>query len=349
MLDTGVGIFLITEPDIAKYFDPGTARTIKINGIGEQAEMIASIYPSAKVQFSKSISGNIPVAILKEDPFNLSAYLGMPVHGLAGYEIFNSFKIKLNYATQTIIFYKPDHKFIPRKGSPVSISVEDRKAYLKTELVMPGNKNIIVKLIIDTGAGHPLSLETWEGASFVVPERNISANLGVGLSGTISGFLSRVPSIKLGKYDLNNLICAFPDYESVAAKVYSVQRDGSLGNNILKRFNVLFDYSRQIMYLKPNYMFKEPFEHDMSGIEILTDGPDYDKIMVHSVVAGSAADLAGLEANDRIISINFKKANELGIEQINNILRSKDGRQIVFEIENAKGAKFVILALKRRI
>ncbi|MGV3509776.1 MAG: PDZ domain-containing protein [Sphingobacteriaceae bacterium] len=349
VLDTGVGLFLITDPTLNEHLNP-SARTIKISGIGEGDEMTANIHPATKIALANSINGVIPVAILKEDPFNLSSFVGMPIHGLIGYELFSSFKIKINYSTKTITYYRNNIRYIPKKGTKIPISIEDRKPYVEAELKLPEGKRETVKLIIDTGAGHPLSLETNNGEPYTIPEKNIQANLGVGLSGAIHGFISRIPRMYFGKYKLDSIICAFPDYSHAAAKIFTVNRNGNLGNEVLKRFNTVFDYSNETLYLKPNYMFKEPFEHDMSGIEISTYGKDFEGIIIARVEAGSAAEEAGLSINDRILSVNFKKSKDLGIEEINKLFRSKE-KGIVLEVQpaNSQEKKYVLLKLKRRI
>lgn len=351
VLDTGVGLFLITDPELVASIDTTAARTIKINGIGEGNEMSASICNTAKIELGSSILGQMPVAVLKEDPFNLSAFLGMPIHGLIGYELFSSFIVRINYITKSITYYKPETAYIPRKGTKVPISIEDRKPYVEAQAEFFKGSKETVKLIIDTGAGHPLSLETRSGIPYTVPQNNIAANLGVGLSGLINGFISRIPALQIDKFQLSNVICAFPDYGSVAAKISNLSRNGNLGNNILKRFNVVFDYGREAMYLKPNYQFNEAFEHDMSGMELTTDGKEYEAYIISRVESGSAAELAGLKRGDRILALNFKNAQSLGIEEINAHFRSKEGRTMVLEVqpENSANTKFFILTLKRRI
>jgi len=351
ILDSGVGLFLITEPSLSEIFPANTSRTISINGIGEGNEMTAFIQPSAKIKISNSISGEMPVAILETDPFNLSSFVGMPIHGLVGYELFSSFTIRINYLLKTITYYRNESAFIPRKGTKIPISIEDRKPYVNVDLTLPNGKKESVKLIIDTGAGHPLSLETNSGIPYLIPEKNIPANLGVGLSGMINGFISRIPMVHLGKFQLHNVICAFPDYSNVAAKIYSISRNGNMGNNILKRFTVVFDYQRSTLYLKPNYLLNEPFEHDMSGIEITSDGSNFEEIVIMRIESDSAAEKAGLKPGDRILSVNFKKITEIGLEEINNIFQSKNGRTVILEIRpyDSNEGKFIILTLQRRI
>src|SRR5690606_37335420 len=120
----------------------------------------------------------------------------------------------------------------------------------------------------------------------------------------ISGFVARVPSLKLGRYTLKNVIASFPDYSDAAAKVIVVNRNGNIGNGILKRFDVVFDYSRSRLFLRPNSVFKKPFEHDMSGMEFISFGKDYEQIMITRIEKGSAAAEAGLMEGDEILAIN---------------------------------------------
>ena len=49
-------------------------------------------------------------------------------------------------------------------------------------------------------------------------------------------------------------------------------RNGSLGGNILKRFTVWLDYSKEQIMFKKNGSFKADFNYDMSGLDIFYSG-----------------------------------------------------------------------------
>jgi C-terminal processing protease CtpA/Prc len=118
---------------------------------------------------------------------------------------------------------------------------------------------------------------------------------------------------------------------------------------VLKKFLLVFDYKSQKMYLKPNARFKEPFEHDMSGMEYYASGSDYNHVMVSRVEPGSAADEAGIEANDEVTAINFKGVSRMTIAEIDDLLKSRENRNVLVEIYRNKKFETVILTLKRRI
>jgi hypothetical protein len=351
ILDTGVGLVLISDPKLIDSVSFQNLRSIYISGLGEGEKLSAFISPAVDLRIGNTIAKNIPAAILKKDVFELSNYVGIPIHGLIGYEFFRSFIVRLNFATSTITIFQPERSYIPRKGSRIPLSIEERKPYITTNIQLKSGKKQLAKLVIDTGAGHPVSLETMEGVPFELPEERIRGNLGVGLTGPINGYIGRISLLHLGKYTLNNVITAFPDYEDVSSRVFSINRNGNMGLAIIKRFHVVFDYNRSAMYVKPITTLKESFEHDMSGMEIGSAGENYERIIITRIEPLSSADKAGLVKGDEILAINFKAVKEMSLSEIDNLLRSRNGRNLIIDLlsKDGKGEERVILTLNQRI
>lgn len=351
VLDTGVGLVLISDPKLIDSVSIKNLRNIYITGFGDGEKLSAFITPSVDFRIGNALATNMPAAILKKDIFELSNYVGIPIHGLIGYEFFNSFVVKINFSTSTITIYQPDKAYFPRSGSRIPLSIEERKPYISTRIQLTSGKKIPVKLIIDTGAGHPISLETLDGVPFELPVERIQGNLGVGLSGPIDGYMGRVTSLQLGKYTLEDVIAAFPDYEDAASRVFSINRNGNMGLAVIKRFNVVFDYNRAVMYLKPNTTLKEPFEHDMAGMEIGSAGENYKRLIITRVEPSSAAEKAGLMKGDEILAINFKPVSEMSLSEIDTMFRSRNGRNIVIDVllKDGKTRDRIILTLTKRI
>lgn len=350
VLDTGVGVFLITEPALADSLQLGKLRSINISGFGESDTLRAFVSPHLDIKVNNSIRGNIPAAILEKDAFDLSSYAGMPIHGLLGYEFFNSFIIRINYEIKTIKVYRPETWYIPKKGYLVPITIEAGKPYMQSSIKMSPGGTIKARLVIDTGAGHPVSLESYRGHPIRVPSPSIDANLGVGLGGAISGRIARLDYLKLAKFELQNVIAAFPDFDDVGEKV-SANRNGNIGNAIFKRFHVVFDYSRKSLFLRPNSTYKEAFEHDLSGMELAYYAPDYTRLFIARIETGSAASDCGLMPDDEILAINFKQIKEMNIDEINKLFHSRDGRSIALTVlpHGETKTSLIIMTLKRRI
>lgn len=349
ILDTGVGLTIITDPKLKDSLNLKYQRKIQVKGLGEGKDIDAYLTPFLKIEIGATIQESASAAILDIDVFDLSSYAGMPIHGLIGYDFFKSFIVRIYYETGFIGIYNSEKSRIIKKGYRVPITIEQNKPYVTVLIDANDRKKLPLKLIIDTGAGHPISLESENGAAFPLPDKFVIANLGVGLGGNIGGFVGRIDNLKIGKFDIKNPISSFPYYDDVAAKVTTVKRDGSIGNQLLKRFEIVFDYERSCMYLSPNSSFYEPFEHDMSGIELYANGSDLKRYFVNRIEPFSPADEFGLQKDDEILAINFKPTSTMTMEEIIELFKSKTGRNLFLEVARNKEVLRGILTLKRRI
>lgn len=349
VLDTGVGIFLITAPGLRDSLKIQYMKKIKISGLGEKPDVDAYLTPALNVQIGNTLSEQLPAAILDEDVFNLSAYAGIPIHGLIGYDFFSSFTVHVFYEAGSIYLYANKQKKISKKYNKIPITIENNKPYCQLSTETLAKKKYPIKMLVDTGAGHAISLETYNDNPFPLPATYIAANLGIGLNGNIGGFLGRLKNISLGKFTVNTPICAFPDYKDVASKTYSIARNGSIGNVLMKKFNIIFDYQNNLMYLKPNINFKSPFEHDMSGLELFAGGEKLDRIFVNRVEPNSPAEEIGIKKNDELLAINLKKVKEMSLEEIIQLFESQNNKSFYIEYERNKEVKRGIITLKKRI
>ncbi|MCR8556347.1 aspartyl protease family protein [Mucilaginibacter sp. BJC16-A38] len=347
VMDTGVGIMIITDPGLIDSLQIPVHRMLKLRGFGEDEAYDAYASPELAITVSCLRSFAVDAAILKKDHFGLSSYAGMPIHGLLGYEFFNNLAVKVNFSDSTITVYnaKDKHKFA--KGEKIPITIEAHKPYMEANVYLPDGNIKKSKLVVDLGAGHPLSLENIDEHSGI-QKKCIHANLGVGFSGPINGFLSRISQIEFGKYKIKNVISSFPQDDSLKNYI-NVKRDGNLGIGLLKKFIVVFDYPDNAIYLKPGPNFKEPFEQDMSGLEYYADGDDFKRIIISRVEPGSAGDQIGLEKNDEILAINLKPIAKMSLEEVDSIFKSWNDRSLLLEIYHDNRHDLVIMKLKRRI
>ncbi len=348
VLDTGVGLMIVTDPTLVDSLNLYNRRTLKLYGLGEEGAVEAYATSSLDVSLPGLKSYDVAAAVLKKDNFLLSNYAGMPIHGLLGYEFFDNLAVKINFDDSLLTVCRPENLKTLKKGSKIPLVIEDRKPFLFANVKMPDGKEKKCKLIVDLGAGHPISLENMI-ASNGLPAKFITANLGVGFTGPINGFISRIDRIDIGSYKFKDVLSEFPEEDSSAFHRQFGRREGNLGFGILKRFVIVFDYRDSVMYLKPGSKFKDPFEHDMSGMEYYADGENYKRIIVSRVEAGSPADIIGIERGDEIVAINFKPVTTMSIEEIDDIFKSGNDRNLLLDIYHDKKIDKVIITLKKRI
>jgi hypothetical protein len=345
LLDTGVGQMIITDTTFIKTFEVKQYKTVKIQGYGLGKEIEAILTRDLNVKIGRAKMNNLPTAVFKEDVFDLSAYLGIKIYGILGYYFFNSFVVKVNYDSDRITFYRPDPK-LKKKGTLIPMHIANGKPYINAHVKLPARPLINAKLLVDNGSSHPLMLEALNNDAFPAPAVTIPANLGVGINGEIKGVMGRISSLSIHNYTFNQILAGFPAYSDKRNEVEGNARNGTLGADVLKHFLVTFDYQNEAIYLKKSRSFKKEFEHDMSGMELFTKD---NKFYVGRIEPGSPADEAKLHIDDEILSFNFKKTQSYSLNELSEMLREHDGKNVIVEVQRKDVHFVVVLTLRRRI
>lgn len=354
ILDTGVSSIIITDPEVAKIFNLKYSRQVKISGAGEKKFIHANVSVGHKVNLGFIEAQNQNLVVLDEDILKLSEYMGIPIHGIFGHELFSRFVVTVDFSNRNIRFKEPDKfKFKKSFGERFPIEVTQSKPFIyATELAQNNDSYKPVRLVIDTGAGHALLLNAQENSPIVLPDKVIRANLGRGLNGNINGNIGRVNKFKIGKYEFKDVLASFPDSLSFSIKFNENDeaRQGSIGGDFLRRFVVTFNYRDKYIALKPiRARYKETFEHDMSGLEIRAKGEFFNEFFISFVTPNSQADKAGIREGDQIIFFNNKHYKELNINELYKMLSRKEGAEIEMFVRRNGELEFVYFKLKRVI
>ena len=348
ILDTGVAPLLITDPSILDSLDLGLLRAIKISGLGKGEIIEAYSSNTIDVDVGASRMDNVPAAILKSDIFNLSNFLGIHVHGLIGYYFLNSFVVKIDYFGHKMKFYK--HELNPKiKGVAVPIELILNKPYLNLPVLAPNVGLFNARLLMDSGASFAISLESIDSQKFPLPDSNITANLGMGFGGLISGHIGRIHSLKIADVILPNVLTNYPDYEDGAAKVITTGRNGSVGAELLRRFHITYDYRNSKVYLKPNSALKNTFDHDMSGMEVYIEEGKSNRFFIERIEANSPAEDLGINPGTELLEINFKPVTSLDLQSIVHMLKAGNGKNVVLKLFQDDEIVYKVLTLKKRI
>lgn len=344
VLDTGVGYTLITDPIVQKRFNLTCLRTVKVSGFGKEEALKACVVQIEQIGLGKHIVAyKQNVVALEKDVLELSAYAGVRIHGLLGYDLFSKFVVQIDYPAQRIILTEPT-VYVPKlqkKMQALPISVEEMKPYLlaKTQVGEDSSQKAVLKLLLDTGAGHSLSLDRGTHAIIQPPEKNLPAQLGMTLNGSVEGIIGRINSIQLGSLTLQDVITTFPDSVSIALRsnAQTVFRQGNIGCGLLSRFRLIFDYTHKKLYIKPNRSFKEPFEFSTSGIELIASPPYYNEIKIGGVRPNSPADRVGLRAGDKIMAVEDQLTKNMKLGEVYKLLNQEAGKKISMLVQLAEG------------
>ncbi|MFZ4927486.1 PDZ domain-containing protein [Chryseobacterium sp. Mn2064] len=365
LLDSGVSETILFSLE-NKELKLGSVEKMKFSGLGGSLDIdgLKSDRNLGKIG-DEIVNTSMSLYIIIDENFNISPHVGIPVNGVIGYHFFKDHPISIDYSTKKITVYEniePLAKKL-RKYEEFPITIERDKPYLHADVEMTSEKKDS-KLLIDLGNSDAIWLFPTLIKNFVYNRPNIDDFLGRGFNGDIYGKRSRIHNFYLGSFKFEKPLTAMPDEFSIQHVSLVKDRKGSIGGEIMRRFTAVFDYPNKKLYLKKNKYFNDPFHFNMSGLDFKQDGLEWaqDKIKIETQkstavvaevykdnfqykfslkpifsIAGvrkdSPAYKAGLQKDDKIISINGSRTADMTLEKIVELMRSDEGKTVSMLIQ----------------
>ncbi|GAA4495185.1 hypothetical protein GCM10023172_06480 [Hymenobacter ginsengisoli] len=359
LLDTGVASSLLTNPQLADSLGLAHGAEYRLQGVGgADSGLRAYEAPHVQVSLPGVVAASTTWLVLNNDVLDLSGYVGLPVQGIIGSDLFHSFVVTIHPEQRELVLLAPDRYKAPhgRRWASLPLTLDHDKAYVTAGVqqlgAAPTAAPLPLRLLLDTGAGHALSLETTADHRLRLPTQRLRTDLGRGLTGIVSGSLGRVAAVELGRYHLPQVLTSFPDSTQVHERLSGTERarHGSLGYEVLKRFTTVIDYPHGRLLLRPTPALRTPFEHDMCGLDLLATGPSYRQYLVLRVAPNSPAASVGIAEGEELVAINLIPAQFFSITDLNHMLHSQDGRVLLLLLRRRSGELYsASVKLKRQI
>lgn len=363
LLDTGVKETVLFSLEDSNSINFSNIESIEITGFGKKDPFLGYRSVDNKVSINGYTDENHTLYLVLDEDINISSQLGVTVNGIIGYYFFENYPIQIDYQKHQVIVYntvsKKWKKKLETKYTSIPLTLDKGKPYIAIEkindVVLDKSKN---NFLVDTGNGD--AFWVFHHAEIKIPEKTISDYLGKGASGEVYGLRGRLKEVKLGTYNIKEPIVAFPDSLYIQNINSLSSRKGSVGGELLSRFNLVFDYQKEKLYVKPNKKYQDPFQYNMSGIEIGHQGLEWvqEKIqsnlsnskgekviqdfsykfdlkpifVITAIRPNSPAEKAGIQKGDIIKSINGTRCYNYSLQKINEMLKEEDGKTIRLEI-----------------
>lgn len=178
--------------------------------------------------------------------------------GVFGRIVFSTLVVEVDWEKQVLKFYDPAKYRYSGSGTALPLSFDEGgRPYTMASVAVSDDKMTPVKLVVDTGGSHTLSLDVGSKPEIKLPAGATRSVLGRGAGGEITGATGQVRRFELGGHALENVPSIFPDPNSGISGIGG--RQGSLGAGLLRRFKIIYDYSHKQMIVEPNKFFGEPF------------------------------------------------------------------------------------------
>lgn len=330
ILDTGVSHPIITELPFVNKLSLNYMQPLNIKGLGEGENLTAFRSGNNTINIKGMVAYDQEIHMVINEDFQISQILGIPVHGMIGFNLFKDYVVKIDYEAQKLTLIKPEHFTYRQREKDIVMPLifEQNKPFVKTSIVTDKNQDVPVKLLVDTGASDALWLSTKSDNRISLPDNNIETFLGRGLNGDLFGKKGRIGALWVGPLVLYEPIVAFPNNELMDQLLGKSDRNGTLGGEILRRFYVTMDYPNKRLILRPNNNLKEEFNYNMSGLEVTNPMPGAPIFLVSNIRKNSPAYYAGIEENDQIIDVNNSGLKSLTLNDINLLFQSRADKKI---------------------
>ena len=206
--------------------------------------------------------------------------------------------VRIDYDSSEMYVYSKG-KFIYPKGG---FTLKPTFSILPAEWAgIQDIREVKARFYFDTGAGLCVLLNSdFIGDSSILnPEKKPFPIQAQGIGGKVIMHVTTIKELKLGPYRFRNLPTHI--FEDVYHITSYPLLAGLIGNDVLRRFNIILNYDKRIFYLTPNSHFNDPFDYSYTGLDLyLIEG----EIRVGDVMINSPADKAGFKVDDVVISVN---------------------------------------------
>ncbi|MEP6712426.1 MAG: aspartyl protease family protein [Ferruginibacter sp.] len=333
ILDTGSGGISLDSSTCVEFNIATRQTDTTITGIGGVRRV--------HFVFNKSLS--LPGLKIEHLNFHINDYdvlssvYGEKIDGIIGYSFFSRYIIKLDFDSLQMEVFSPGKITYPRGGTllhPIFTSLPIQFMQIKDR------KKIDYNFYLDTGAGlcFLLSEKFATDSAVFLKRRKPVLTQAEGIVGRSQMQLTVMKEIKIGPYRFRRVPTYIYDDEfNVTAYPFS---GGLLGNELLRRFNLIFNYSQREIHLLPNGHFNEVFDYAYTGLGIYYVD---DKITVLDIIKNSPADKCGFKLNDQIMGVKNNFSNN--IQAYKNLLQvAKQTIKIVIKRNN----ELFLLTLKTK-
>ena len=325
IFDTGNTNILIDNKLFKEYFAPSpTLQRVVIQGTGNSLEAAYRDTSDWAYRIGKYSHTEQGATIM-----DLQKILGNEADGMFGMEFMRGRKVEFNYADEYMRILTSEEqpaegytcvkcKWLDNRGArmvmPISLKINDNVSF-------DGN------FLVDIGSSGSISLNSSLVAKLKLNrvltdvKKKIYDTGGVG--GSRTDYLFVAKDISVAGYEIKDVVTDFSG--NTQGMMANDSFDGLVGNAFFERFDVIFDFAKCEIWLRPNRNFNIVRQAD-SGITLT---PQDDCWIVNGLVEGGNAHKAGIRRGDIITSINGLTREQVSLKELKRMNRSDEDWKVV--------------------
>ena len=260
---------------------------------------------------------------------HLTKALEEKVDGIIGHDMLKHYVVQINYDQSTIALYEPG-SFVPSYDyQAYPFTLISGRPYIEGALTLHNGETYRGRFQLDNGSGSSITLY-----SPFVDKHRLSSKIGrtrtiytMGFTGLVDrNYAGRLKSLDLGWCQLTNI----PIRLNQSAYYKKAFKDGigHIGNELLRRFNIVFDYQNQVSYWKPNQVSAAGFRASYTGLILKTDA-ERQKVLIRHVFEDSPASKAGFSENDEIVMVDDVRTSGQTTYEVNDLISQEKMVRVV--------------------
>lgn len=324
ILDTGSGGISLDSTTCEEFNIKSSFSDTIVTGMGS----------AHKARFAYDQQLRFPGLTMNDMDFHINNYevltsvYGEKIDGIIGYSFFKKYIVKINFDSLDIEVFSPGEIKYPKSGTLL------RPAFTTLPIQNLGIKDrrkIDFNFYFDTGAGLCfLMSEVFANDSAILSKkRKPIYTQAEGMGGRLQMQLTVIKMLQIGHYKFRNVpTYIFTDDYNVTSYPYV---GGLLGNDLLRRFNLVVNYPQKEIHLQPNSHFTDAFDYAYTGMATYYING---RIVIEDIIPESPAEKAGLKVNDIIIGVGTNFTNN--IMQYKTQLQNAAGKIKIFVSRDGK-------------
>jgi len=284
---------------------------------------------SQEVQYSADNTIYIGNQIIKNQGLVIFPKSGI-YDGLFGANLLRNYITKVNFDNQTIDLYNFGNYEYEGKAKPLVFDYKTGLPVIKVNLTFEDKKTVEGSFTFDTGAGYDLIVygpfNHKHNLQSSLKTEYTSTNYSLGHQTQITG--GAIPNVSINGNNFPNVTIALQEYQENNKNWASA--DGSLGIDLIKRFNFTIDLLHKNVYFEPNKSFKIPSSFYLSGLDL--DFDDQNNLIVKRILDTQNEDLKKIKPGAKVTQINdFEIADLRNAEIIKKLKDSKETKDLILE------------------
>ena len=330
IFDTGNTNLLIDNKLFKEHFAPSeTLQRTLIQGTGNSLEAVyrdTSDWRYSIGEYNQTEQGAIIM--------DLQKILGNEADGMFGMEFMRGRKVEFNYADGYMLI-------LPQEAQPAEGYtcvkckwLDNRQARMVMPISLKINDAVSFdgNFLVDIGSSGGVSLNSSLVAKLKLNrvltdvKKKIYDTGGVG--GSRTDYIFTAKGISVAGCELKDVVTDFSG--NTQGMMANDSFDGLVGNALFERFDVIFDFAKCEIWLRPNKNFNTSVNFD-SGMTLT---PQEDGWVVNGLVDGGNAHRAGVRRGDKIIAINGLAREKVSLKELKRMNRSAEDWKIVVKRDN---------------